>query len=52
VLLGGVVVRSLGRAAFFPMAGGLLLVAILVGLTRREWRELGAGSPVPMPSEG
>jgi MFS family permease len=38
----GVLVRHLGPALFFPIAGGCVVVAILGGLTQREFREFGA----------
>jgi len=38
----GVLVRHLGPALFFPIAGGLVAAAILGGLTQREFREFGA----------
>lgn len=44
VLLGGFVVRWLGPAAFFPIAGSLLAAAIIFGLTQRSWRSFGAWS--------
>ena len=42
VAVSGVLVRHLGPAAFFPVAGGLVLVAVLGGLTQREFRAFGA----------
>jgi hypothetical protein len=42
VAVSGVLVRHLGPALFFPVAGGLVAVAILVGLTQREFRVFGA----------
>jgi Major Facilitator Superfamily len=46
VALGAVVVRDLGPAPFFPIAGGLTAAAILAGLSQRSWRNLGAaGEP-------
>ncbi len=41
VLLGGVVVRSLGAAAFFPLSASILAVAVLGGLTQSSWRHFG-----------
>jgi predicted MFS family arabinose efflux permease len=41
VLLTAIVVRGLGPAAFFPMAGGTLGLAIFAGLTQTEWRNYG-----------
>ncbi len=42
VAVSGVLVRHLGPALFFPVAGGLVAVAILGGLTQREFRVFGA----------
>ena len=42
VAISGVLVRHIGPSLFFPVAGGLLAVAILGGLTQREFREFGA----------
>jgi ABC-type thiamin/hydroxymethylpyrimidine transport system permease subunit len=42
VVIAGVLVRHIGPALFFPVAGGLVAVAILAGLTQREFREFGA----------
>ena len=42
VAVSGVLVRHLGPALFFPVAGGVLAVAIAGGLTQREFREFGA----------
>jgi hypothetical protein len=42
VAVSGVLVRHIGPALFFPVAGGLLAVAILGGLTQREFRLFGA----------
>jgi hypothetical protein len=52
VLLGAVVVRNLGPAPFFPMAAGALALAILAGLTQKEWRRLGAAAPAGDPQPG
>ena len=41
VAIAGVLVRHIGPALFFPIAGGLVAVAILAGLTQREFREFG-----------
>jgi hypothetical protein len=40
--ISGVLVRHIGPSLFFPAAGGLVAVAILGGLTQREFREFGA----------
>ena len=42
VAVSGVLVRHIGPSLFFPVAGGLVAVAILGGLTQREFREFGA----------
>jgi predicted MFS family arabinose efflux permease len=42
VLLGGLVVRDLGAAAFFPLNASVLAAAILWSLTQPSWRQLGA----------
>ena len=48
VAVSGVLVRHLGPAPFFPVAGALVAVAIGVGLTQREFRTFGAvGATVP-----
>ena len=45
VAVSGVLVHHLGPTPFFPVAGGLVAVAILGGLTQREFRVFGsAGS--------
>ncbi len=47
VAVSGVLVRHTGPSLFFPIAGGLVVVAILGGLTQREFREFGAGPREP-----
>jgi hypothetical protein len=42
VAISGVLVRHIGPSLFFPVAAGLLAVAIVWGLTQREFREFGA----------
>jgi hypothetical protein len=42
VAVSGVLVRHLGPVPFFPVAGALVAVAILFGLTQREFRTFGA----------
>jgi predicted MFS family arabinose efflux permease len=42
VAVSGVLVRHLGPAPFFPVAGALVGVAILGGLSQREFRAFGA----------
>jgi hypothetical protein len=46
VVVSGVLVRHLGPAPFFPVAGALIAVAILGGLTQREFRRFGARDDV------
>jgi hypothetical protein len=45
VAISGVLVRHIGPSLFFPIAGGVVAVAILGGLTQREFREFGAAGP-------
>lgn len=42
VAVSGVLVRHLGPVPFFPLAGALVAVAMLFGLTQREFRRFGA----------
>ena len=42
VAVAGVLVRHLGPALFFPVAGVLVVVTMLVALTQREFRTFGA----------
>ena len=42
VAISGVLVRHIGPSLFFPIAGAVVAVAILGGLTQREFREFGA----------
>jgi hypothetical protein len=42
VAVSGVLVRHLGPAPFFPIAGAVVLVAMLGGLTQRDFRTFGA----------
>jgi predicted MFS family arabinose efflux permease len=42
VAIGGFVVKALGPAAFFPIAGSAIALAVLVGLTQQAWRSFGA----------
>jgi len=46
VAVSGALVRHLGPAPFFPVAGTLVGVAILGGLTQREFRAFGARNEV------
>ena len=53
VAVAGVLVRHLGPSLFFPLAGGMVAVAILGGLTQREFRAFGsAGTAAPLPARG
>lgn len=59
VAVSGVLVRHLGPAPFFPVAGALVAAAILFGLTQREFRTFGArgatepeATPDPQAAEG
>jgi hypothetical protein len=42
VAVSGLLVRHLGPVPFFPLAGALVAVAMLFGLTQREFRTFGA----------
>jgi MFS family permease len=42
VFFAGLLVQHLGPAPFFPLAGGLLAVAIAVSLSQRSWRAFGS----------
>jgi MFS family permease len=48
VAVTGVLVRQFGPAPFFPIAAGLVAVALLGGLTQREFRRYGEVTPVPL----
>jgi MFS family permease len=46
VAVSGVLIRHVGTTPFFPIAGAVLVVAVLGALTQREFRTLGeAGRP-------
>ena len=45
VAVSGVLIRHIGPSLFFPIAGAVVAVAILGGLTQREFREFGAAGP-------
>ena len=49
VAVSGVLVHHLGPSLFFPVAGGLVAVAILAGLTQREFRIFGAAGSTRAP---
>jgi hypothetical protein len=42
VALSGVIVRHIGPAPFFPAAGAILVLAVLLAATVREFRDFGA----------
>lgn len=41
VLVGGAVVHTWGPATFFPLAGGVLALAVIASLTQSTWRHFG-----------
>jgi hypothetical protein len=47
VAVSGVLVRHIGPSLFFPVAGGVVAVAVLGGLTQREFRMFGAREEEP-----
>ena len=47
VAVSGVLIRHIGPSLFFPIAGAVVAVAILGGLTQREFREFGMGPREP-----
>jgi MFS family permease len=51
VALSGLLVRHLGATPFFPVAGAVLVIAVLGALTQREYRDLGA-AVAPTPALG
>jgi hypothetical protein len=53
VALAGLLVRQLGTTPFFPVAGAILVVAVLGSVTQREYRDLGAagGAAAPAPAQ-
>lgn len=50
VAVTGALVKNIGPAAFFPIAGALVAVVVLLGLTQRAWREFGA-QDVPVAAQ-
>ena len=46
VALAGVIVGHIGPAPFFPAAGAVLALAVLLAVTQREFRDFGA-APAP-----
>ncbi len=49
VVVSGVLVHHLGPTPFFPVAGGLVAVAILGGLTQRDFRVFGSAGSARAP---
>ena len=49
VVLAAVVVHDLGPAAFFPLAAAVLVLAILLGISQRSWRNFGATADLSGP---
>ncbi len=47
VALSGVIVRNIGPAPFFPAAGAVLALAVLLALTQRQFRDFGAAARPP-----
>lgn len=47
VAISGIIVRAVGPTPFFPAAGAVLAIAILAGLTQREFRAFGAAPDEP-----
>ena len=45
VAVTGVLVRDLGPTPFSPVAGAVVMAAILAGLTQREFRDFGRREP-------
>jgi len=43
--IAGVLVHHIGPAVFFPIAGGVVAVTMLIGLTQRELRDFGSRMP-------
>ncbi len=44
VALSGVIVRSIGPAPFFPAAGAVLALAVLLAVTQRQFRDFSAAA--------
>lgn len=44
VALSGIIVHSIGPAPFFPAAGVILALAVLLGATQRQFRDFGAAT--------
>ena len=48
VALSGVIVRSIGPAPFFPAAGAILALAVLLAATIRQFRDFGVSAGPPL----
>jgi hypothetical protein len=48
VAVTGILVRHIGPVPFFPIAGGVLAIAMTLGLASRDFRSFGAGEPMPL----
>jgi hypothetical protein len=48
VALSGLVVRHIGPAPFFPAAGAILALAVLLAATQRQFRDFGASAGPPL----
>jgi len=51
VFVAGLLVKHIGPAPFFPLAGALLAVAIAISLSQRSWRTFGSAANA-QPAEG
>jgi MFS family permease len=52
VAVAGILVRHLGPTPFFPVAGGILALALIGAITQRELRDFGAASaPAGAPAD-
>ena len=47
VALSGVIVRNIGPAPFFPAAGAVLALTVLLAFTQRQFRDFGAAARPP-----
>jgi hypothetical protein len=48
VAVAGILIRHVGAAPFFPIAGGLVAIAVTIGLASRDFRSFGEGAPLPL----
>ncbi|HUX03373.1 MAG TPA: MFS transporter [Acidimicrobiales bacterium] len=48
VFVAGVVVTHAGPSLFFPLGGAAIAVAVLAGISQREWREFGVDETMGM----